>query len=51
MLKDWIINLLLDGIRIPSGLLHEWIDAADTDGDGDISLREVYDRYRKWKDE
>lgn len=49
-LKDTIINLLLDTLRVPTSTLKDLVDAGDTDQDGYISLRELYVIYRKWKD-
>lgn len=50
MLRDWIINLLLEGVRIPVSSLQALIDTLDEDRDGMISLREIYQYYRNWRD-
>lgn len=49
MWKDMIINFLLDRLKVPTEDLKALVDKADTDKDGYISIRELYDQYRKWK--
>lgn len=45
----WLLNLLLDTLKVPTGTLKALVDDADTDKDGYISMRELYDRYKEWK--
>lgn len=47
---DWLLNLLLDNVAIPCNIAKELIDTADTDGDGRITMRELYYHYRMWRD-
>ena len=50
MCKEYLVNLLLDTLRVPTATLKGLVDAGDTDQDGYISLRELYTAYRTWKD-
>lgn len=45
-IKDAIVDWLLDNVRVPSAVLVDVINEIDTDEDGYISLREVYDRVK-----
>lgn len=45
-IKDAIIDWLLDNVRVPSSHLVEIIETIDTDEDGYLSLREVYDHVK-----
>lgn len=47
---EWLVNLLLDNVRVPTDTLITLVNEADTDGDGFITMRELYDRYREWRD-
>lgn len=48
-IKDLLINLLLDGLRVRTEALKSLVDEADLDRDGYVSMRELYDAYRKWR--
>lgn len=50
MCKETIINLLLDNVAIPCDVAKGLIDRADLNGDGQITIREFYQIYRRWKD-
>ena len=50
MCKQVLLNLLLDNIALPCDVAKELIDKADTNKDGLITIRELYQIYRKWKD-
>ena len=50
MIKEILINLLLDNIALPCDVAKDMIDRADTNSDGLITLRELYGIYREWKD-
>ena len=50
MIKEFILNLLLDNIAMPCDVAKDMIDLADTNSDGQITLRELYGIYRVWKD-
>ena len=47
---DWLLNLLLDNLRVSTDTLKSMVDDADTDRDGFVTMRELYDRYRMWKE-
>ena len=49
MWKDLLLNLLLDNIAIPCDVAKDLIDRADTNGDGQITMRELYDAYKRWR--
>ena len=51
MCKDYLINLLLDNMRVPTNTLIALVEKADTNKDGFISMRELYDAYREWRDD
>lgn len=46
---DWLLNLLLDNLRVSTDTLKGMVDEADTDRDGFVTMRELYDRYREWR--
>lgn len=46
---DWLLNLLLDNLRVSTDTLKGMVDEADTDKDGFVTMRELYDKYRRWK--
>lgn len=48
-LKDIILNFLLDTLRVPTDILKSLVDKADTDRDGFVSMRELYDIYRRYR--
>lgn len=47
---DWLLNLLLDNLRVSTDTLRSMVDEADTDRDGFVTMRELYDRYREWRE-
>ena len=47
--KDWLIDLLLDSLKIPVETVQDMAGKADLDGDGFITLRELYQLYKEWK--
>ena len=47
---DWLLNLLLDNLRVSTDTLKSMVDEADTDRDGHVTMRELYDRYRMWRE-
>ena len=49
-IRDFFLNLFLDTLRVPTATLKDLVDAGDVDQDGYITLRELYEAYRKWKD-
>lgn len=48
-IKDAILDWLLDSVRIPTDTVIVMVGDADADRDGYISMRELYDAYRKWR--
>ena len=49
MCKDYLINLLLDNMRVPTETLITLVEQADTNKDGFVSMRELYDKYKEWR--
>lgn len=49
MIKDLLVNLLIDGLAVPTETVKALIDKADANGDGLITLKEFYHAYRMWK--
>lgn len=49
MIKEFLINLLLDNIALPCDIAKALIDKADLDKDGMITLREFYTIYKRWQ--
>lgn len=49
--KDWIIDILLDSLKVPVETVQQLVGEADLDKDGYITLRELYKAYRRWKGE
>ena len=49
MLRDLLVNLLIDGLAIPTETVKALIDKADANGDGLITLKEFDHAYRMWK--
>ena len=49
MWKDLLLNLLLDNVAIPCDVAKDLIDRADTNSDGKIMMRELYDAYKRWR--
>ena len=43
MCKETLLNLLLDNVALPCDVVKDLIDRADTNGDGQITLREFYE--------
>lgn len=48
-LKDTLINLLLDSLKVPTETVVDLVEKADADEDGFISARELYDTYKRWR--
>lgn len=48
-LKDFIVNLLLDSLKVPTETVVDLVGRADADKDGFITARELYDAYKRWR--
>lgn len=48
-IRDLLVNLLIDGLAVPTETVKDLVDKADANGDGLITLREFYKAFRKWK--